>query len=240
MGIEGLAANGAARLLIVDDHDLARSSLRDMLEDEEDVEVVGEASCGRDAVVLCARLRPDLVLMDIRMPGMDGLEATREIKRQNPGISVLMVTMQEDPDYLLEALKTGAAGYVLKDATREEMISAVLGVLSGDSPLDPDLAAKLLRRLVEDGEQSAVSPERPEGRHASLVQSLTPLTPRELEVLSFIVLGYTNRQIARELVISVGTAKNHVEHIIRKLEVSDRTQAAVRAYQLRIIRPPEG
>ena len=236
MGAEMSTAGRAARLLLVDDHDLYRSSLRDMLADEPSVEVVGEAPGGREAVALTARVRPDLVLMDIRMPEMDGLEATREIKRKNPGISVLMVTMQEDPDYLFEALKVGAAGYVLKDATQEEMISAVLGVVSGDSPLDPDLAGQLLRRLVDDVQQRPAPPEREERPRDRLVQSLTA---RELEVLGFVARGYTNRQIANELVISVGTVKNHVEHIIAKLGVSDRTQAAVQAYEMRIIRPPE-
>ena len=236
MGAEMSTAGRAARLLLVDDHDLYRSSLRDMLADEPSVEVVGEAPGGREAVALSTRVRPDLVLMDIRMPEMDGLEATREIKRKNPGISVLMVTMQEDPDYLFEALKVGAAGYVLKDATQEEMLSAVLGVISGDSPLDPDLAGQLLRRLVDDVQQRPAPPEREERPRDRLVQSLTA---RELEVLGFVARGYTNRQIANESVISVGTVKNHVEHIIAKLGVSDRTQAAVQAYEMRIIRPPE-
>ncbi len=236
MGSEERAANGPARLVLVDDNDLARESLRDMLEDEPAVEVVGEASCGRDAISVCAELRPDLVLMDIRMPGMDGLEATRRIKQDQPKISVLMVTMQEDPDYLYEALRAGAAGYVLKDATREEMVSAVLSVLSGESSLDPDVSTRLLRRLVDDaaGEQDA-PPRGAESPNHSLAQ---PLTPRELEVLGFVVLGYTNRQIAQELFISVGTVKNHVEHTIAKLGVSDRTQAAVRAYELGIVKPP--
>ncbi len=235
MGSEDPAVNGPARLVLVDDNDLARESLRDMLEDEPAVEVVGEASSGGDAISVCAELRPDLVLMDIRMPGMDGLEATRRIKGDHPKMSVLMVTMQEDTNYLFEALKAGAAGYVLKDATREELISAVLGVLSGESSLDPELAARLLRRLVDDvaGERD-VPPKGSESPNASLAQ---PLTPRELEVLGFVVLGYTNRQIAGELFISVGTVKNHVEHTIAKLGVSDRTQAAVRAYELGIVQP---
>ncbi|MDQ4128431.1 MAG: response regulator transcription factor [Actinomycetota bacterium] len=237
MGSEEPAVNGPARLVLVDDNDLARESLRDMLEDEPAVEVVGEASCGRDAISVCAELRPDLVLMDIRMPGMDGLEATRQIKQEDPTISVLMVTMHEDPDYLFEALRAGAAGYVLKDATQDEMISAVLGVLSGDSSLDPDLAAKLLRRLVDEAQDQSVSQEQPTVRPEH--QPLQPLTPRELEVLGYVALGYTNRRIAEELFISVGTVKNHVEHTIAKLGVSDRTQAAVRCYELGIIKPPE-
>ena len=232
------AADGSARLVVVDDNDLARESLLDMLEDEPAIEVVGEASWGGEAIAVCDELRPDLVLMDIRMPEMDGLEATRRIKQRHPTTSVLMVTMHEDPDYLFEALRAGAAGYVLKDATQEEVISAVLGVLAGDSSLDPDLSAKLLLRLVDDAGEGT----RPEGRppYTQAPSPLQPLTPRELEVLSYVAQGYTNRRIAEELYISVGTVKNHVEHTIAKLGVSDRTQAAVRAYELGIVGPPSG
>jgi DNA-binding NarL/FixJ family response regulator len=220
--------NGSTRLAIVDDHDLAREGLVDMLTDEPDMEVVGEAVNGREALLLCSRLGPELVLMDVRMPEMDGLAATREIKQRYPKVSVLMVTMHENPDYLLEALKAGAAGYVLKDAPQHEIATAVRQVRQGESPLDPALAARLLRRLAAEGEERG----RARGRSPSYVESLTP---REREVLELMKLGYTNGQIARELVISLGTAKNHVEHIIAKLGVSDRTQAVVRALELGIL-----
>src|SRR5215210_5089038 len=129
--MEGNDASGgrggptATRLVVVDDHDLAREGIKDMLLDEPDIEVVGEAANGREALLVCSRLRPDMLLMDVRMPEMDGLAATREIKQRYPEVSVMMVTMHENPDYLLEALKAGAAGYVLKDAPRREVISAV-------------------------------------------------------------------------------------------------------------------
>src|ERR671915_1419898 len=138
------------RLAIVDDHDLAREGLKDMLADEQDIQVIGEAANGREALLLCSRLRPDLMLMDVRMPEMDGLAATREIKQRYPEVSVMMVTMHENPDYLLEALKAGAAGYVLKDAPRREVITAVRRVCEGESSLDPELAARLLRRLATE------------------------------------------------------------------------------------------
>ena len=221
---------GLTRLAIVDDHEIARESLQNMLSDEPDIEIVGEAANGRQALLLCSRLRPDLILMDVRMPEMDGLAATKEVKQRYPEISVMMLTMHENPDYLLEALRAGAAGYVLKDAPQEEIIEAVRRVRNGESPLDPELAARLLRRLAIEGETRKRT-------QASLeaTDDTEPLTPRELEVLGLMKLGRTNRQIAADLVISLGTAKNHVEHIMTKLRVSDRTQAVVKALQLGIL-----
>lgn len=219
------------RLIIVDDHELARESLQNMLSDEPDIEIVGEAANGRQALLLCSRLAPDLILMDVRMPEMDGLAATKEVKQRYPQTSVIMLTMHENPDYLFEALKVGAAGYVLKDAPQEEIIEAVRRVRNGESPMDSELAARLLRRLASEG-------ERWRGKRASreAADAVEPLTPRELEVLALMKLGRTNRQIAADLVISLGTAKNHVEHIIAKLGVSDRTQAVVKALELGILR----
>jgi DNA-binding NarL/FixJ family response regulator len=225
---------GSVRLALVDDHDLAREGLRDMLADESDLEVVGEAANGREALALCFRVRPDLVMMDVRMPEMDGLEATRMIKQEFPKISVLILTMHENPDYLLEAIRAGAAGYVLKDAPQHEVITAIRQVLGGESPLDPELAARLLRRLAaEEGERREGLAQS--GRGQRQEQYVESLTPREQEVLGLLKLGHTNREVARMLVISPGTAKNHVEHIIRKLGVSDRTQAVVRALELGIL-----
>jgi two-component system response regulator DegU len=214
------------RLAIVDDHELAREGLRDMLADAPDIEVVGEATNGREALLLCSRLQPDLLMMDVRMPEMDGLAATRELKQRHAEISIMMVTMHENPDYLLEALKAGAAGYVLKDAPRGEVVSAVRRVREGESALDPDLASRLLRRLATEGNG------RRGARPAEGGLGADALTPRELEVLKLMRLGRTNRQVAEELYISLGTAKNHVENIIAKLGVSDRTQAVVRALEM--------
>ena len=218
-----------ARVIIADDHELSRLGLRTMLAPEPDLQVVGEATTGREAVALCRSLEPDLVLMDIRMPDTDGLAATREIKEELPRIGILIVTLSEDLDYLLEALRAGAAGYVLKDASRREVVAAVRQVLDGESPLDPKLSAQLIRRLAEQ-------PKLPRA-------TATPsgeLTPRELDVLRLVAEGKTNAEIAQALVVSVGTVKAHIEHIIDKLGVSDRTQAAVRAVELRVIGPTEG
>ncbi len=228
--------HGRARLAIVDDHALVRSGLRSMLRDEDDFNIVGEASNGWEALALCYRVRPDLVLMDVRMPKMDGLEATRNIKREYPETSVLIVTMHENPDYLLEALKAGAAGYVLKDSSSEGLIAAVRKVIEGESPLNRKLATDLLRRLADETRESP----RNTATKSSSEQLPYPLTPREIEVLKLMALGQTNREISQNFVISVGTTKNHVEHIIAKLAVSDRTQAVVRALERGIIDFPSG
>ncbi len=221
------------RLLIADDHDLIRDGLRSMLEGEPDFEVVGEASNGREAFALCRSLRPDLVLMDVRMPEMDGLEATREIKQQHPKTSILIVTTHESPEYLLDAIRAGAAGYVLKEATRRELLGAVRGVLGGESPLDQELSARLLKRLATAEGSRQDPPPEPAGKR----QKHPPgsLTPRELDVLGFLAAGKTNRQIAKELHLSLSTVKGHLERLINKLGVSDRTQAAVKAVELGLI-----
>ncbi|MBI4493468.1 MAG: response regulator transcription factor [Chloroflexi bacterium] len=208
---------GAARLVIVDDHDLARAGLRSLLTGEHDLEVVGEAANGREALGLCRRLQPDLVFMDVRMPDLDGLAATRAIKQICPGTNVIIVTMHEHPDYLFEALKAGAAGYVLKGATRRQIVEAARQALSG-APLLPAELAPLLRRLAD---QTASPPGH--------------LTSREREVLRVLARGRTNPEIGRELGLSVNTVKAHVEHILAKLGASDRTQAAVRARELGLL-----
>ncbi len=219
-----------ARLIIADDHDFVRSGIRVMLSGETGLQIVGEVGDGQEAIEICGRERPDLALMDVRMPRMDGLTATRSIKRSFPEISVLILTMHENEDYLLEAVKAGAAGYVLKDAPQEELVAVIRKVLEGETTLNRRLATKLLKRLANDA-RGAGAPRTEAGR-AAPSQSLTA---RELEVLEQVALGKTNREIAEEFVISVGTVKNHIEHIIAKLEASDRTQAVVRALELRLI-----
>jgi DNA-binding NarL/FixJ family response regulator len=240
---------GPARILIADDHALVREGLRTMLSGEEGIQVVAEAKDGQEALSLCRDLRPDLVLMDVRMPVMDGLEATRRIKREMPQVSVVMVTMHENPDYLFEAIKAGAAGYVLKDASGERLLGAVRRTLEGESPLNQELAMRLLVRLANEERDGGSAgrpghaPARPEpaktesaaDRSGEAAEGqLEDLTPREVEVLKLLSQGKTNPQIAQNLLFSVSTVKAHVRSILNKLGVSDRTQAAVRAIEFRL------
>jgi DNA-binding NarL/FixJ family response regulator len=215
------------RIVLADDHPLVRDALRRTLDTQPDMDVVGEASDGQEAVELCISLRPDLVLMDVRMPNLDGLEATRQIKKEVPGTIVLILTASDWPYDLSEALKAGAAGYMLKVAPIPETIDAVRKVAAGESPLNQELAAQLLRRLVEDVPKGRRIPEGD-----PLLESLTP---REAEMLRLMTRGYTNQQLARNLHISVSTVKKHVRSVISKLGVSDRTQAAVRAVELGLL-----
>ena len=229
-----------ARVLIADDHELVRDGFRHMLSYEEDLEVVGEAANGREAVKLCQRLNPDLVLMDVRMPEMDGLEATRAIKAEQPSVSVLVVTTYENPDYLLEAIKAGAAGYILKDATNRQLTDAMRRALEGESPINQELASQLIGRLASETPQPAEPSPAAERGTSPTPPLLEELTPREAEVLELMVQGKTNQAIAEILFISRATAKVHVRRIIAKLEVSDRTQAVVRAFELGVVTPQTG
>jgi DNA-binding NarL/FixJ family response regulator len=221
-GSHASRGEGAIRIGIADDHELSRAGLRSMVSGEPGLVVVGEAANGHEALQLCRDLRPDLMLMDMRMPVMDGLAATRAIMGELPELRVIIVTMHEDPDYLLEAVRAGAAGYLLKDASRRELLQAVRQVMRGESWLNSQLAAKALSALASGPDAAAPTPER--------------LTPRELEVLELLAQGLTNREIARILVITPGTTKVHVERILAKLGVSDRTQAAVRAIETGLVR----
>ena len=243
MGVEAQEASaqtGSARILVADDHDLVRDGYQRMLSREPDLTVVGEASNGLEAVELCRKLRPDLVLMDVRMPKMDGLEATRRIKEELPTTSVLVVTTYDNPDYLLGAIEAGAAGYVLKDAPKRQLIDAVRRTLSGESPLNQELAMQLLSRFAREPKGPPTSPsppppDAPKHRGAGAPPPPEALTPRELEVLRLLAQGKSNPQIAEDLVISRATAKTHVERIIRKLGVSDRTQAALSAIEMGLV-----
>jgi DNA-binding NarL/FixJ family response regulator len=211
------------RVLIVDDHDLARAGLRALLATEPGVSVVGEAADGARALEACRTERPDVVLLDVRMPDMDGLTTARALKLAHPHIQVLIVTLHANPEYMLEAFRAGAAGYVLKHASRGELVEAIQRAGRGERLLTQTL---LIQTLQQVGAMPTPTP----------VNVADRLTPREREVLRLLAQGRTNRQIGQCLGISPGTAKNHVERILTKLGVSDRTQAAARAAELGLLR----
>jgi NarL family two-component system response regulator LiaR len=228
MDRESRSGGTPSRIVVADDHPLMREALTRTLDEQPDLEAIGEAADGPGAVKLCRRSQPELVLMDVMMPGMDGLEATRQIKEELPRTIVLVLTAIEDPILLSEALKAGAAGYVLKRATTTEILGAVRKVLDGESPLDQQIATRLLLQLMEEERQEQNGIPKIEARPGLL-------SPRETEVLRLVAGGYTNQQIARDLLISVSTVKKHVRNVISKLGASDRTQAAVRAIELGLL-----
>ncbi len=202
------------RILLVDDHTLVRQGIRRLLEDQPDLEVVGEAGDGQEAVAKAAELQPDVILMDIGMPGMNGLEATERIKQQFPDIQVLLLTVHDDEEYLFRALKVGASGYVLKEAETTELMMAIDVAHRGEMFLYPSIT----RRLVHDYLQR-VGEGGPEER-----QRLDELTERQREVLQLIAEGLTTEEIAEKLVISPYTVQTHRHNIMRKLNLHSRTE----------------
>ncbi len=214
-------------VLLVDDQTIVRQGLRSLLSLESDIVVVGEAADGAQAVDMVQRLSPDIVLLDVRMPNMDGLEALRRIKRLAPKVSVIMVTLYDNPDYLLEAVAAGAAGYILKDASRQELIRAVRLIAEGGAIISSSMMPDLLRQV-----EQLMSTR---GIHVATESLAEKLTAREIEVLKLIAEGYTNQQIADLLIVSPTTVKTHVQNILEKLNVSDRTQAAVQAVRSGLI-----
>ena len=212
------------RVLLADDHVLMRHGLRLIIDSQEDMEVVGEASDGFEALELAEELRPDIILMDIAMPRCGGLEATRLIKRRLPKVKVIMLTVHEEAESLFEALQSGARGFLLKKARAEELIAALRGVFKGEAHLSPLMAGKLVDEFV-----------RLTRVHSPAPVIGSPLTPRQQEVLQELVKGASNEQIAASLAISVNTVKNHVSDILAKLGVQDRHQAAKRASRLGLV-----
>jgi DNA-binding NarL/FixJ family response regulator len=214
------------RLLLVDDQALFREGLHTLLSVHDEVQVVGEAANGEEALQQVARLAPDVVLMDVRMPVLDGVAATRQICRAYPASRVIMLTTFDDDEYVFEGLRAGAAGYLLKDVSSGKLLEAIRATAAGESFLQPSVAAKVVAELNRLAERS----DRP------LVQPLVePLSERELEILQAVAAGESNREIANQLFIAEGTVKNHVTNILGKLGVRDRTQAALRARELGII-----
>jgi DNA-binding NarL/FixJ family response regulator len=206
------------RVLIADDQSMVRAGFRMLLAGEEDIEVVAEASDGLEAVSKAARFHPTIVLMDIRMPELDGLEATRRILAADPSARILILTTFDLDEYVYEGLRAGASGFVLKDEPPEQLIAAVRTVAGGDALLSPTVTKRVIKQFTR-----AARPEAPKG--------VDELTARELEILRLIADGLSNGEIAGELYISETTVKTHVTHILQKLDLRDRVQAVVLAYQ---------
>lgn len=215
----------AIRILLVDDQRLMREGLRVLLELEEGLEVVGEAGDGKEALELYAALRPDVVLMDVRMPGMDGVEATRRLRERWPEARILILTTFDDDAYVFEGLRAGALGYLLKDVSGGDLAEAIRMVAAGGAPLAPSVARKVVAEFSR-----LAPPSRPPDEGLP-----EPLSEREKEVLRLLAQGLSNREIAERLVLAEGTVKNHVTTILQKLGVRDRTQAALRARQLGLL-----
>lgn len=207
-------------VVIADDHQLVRQGLRRYLETAEDISVVGEASGGHEAVQIVRELKPDVVVLDVRMDDLDGIEATKQIREHTPETAVVILTGHEEDGVVLEAMRAGARGYVLKARDAEHLVSTVRLVANGNMVIDPDAAGAVADQL--DGER---------GRQ----RGLGDLTKRELEVLRFLAMGHTNRQIAEKLFISPDTVKTHLEHIYQKLGTPDRTAAVAEAMRRQII-----
>ncbi len=214
------------RVLLVDDDDLMRAGLRAVLSSDEAVEVVGEAVDGRDAVGRVGKLDPHVVLMDVRMPRLDGISATREILESAPDARVLIVTTFEDDEYIFGALSAGASGFLLKRSRPEELIAAIHTVAAGEALLSPSVTRRVVDQMASRGDIGAPDESR-----------LDELTPRERDVLELLARGMSNREIARELVVEESTVKTHVKRILMKLGLRDRVHAVILAYETGVVRP---
>ncbi len=210
------------RVILVDDHNLVRMGLRAYFSTLPDIQVVGEASTGEEAVRLAAELAPDVALMDLIMPGMDGVEATRQVKKVSPHTQVIVVTSYHEDEHIFPAIRAGALSYVLKDIDPDDLAEAVRRAQAGEAVLNPRVAVRLVKEL--------------HGPRQEAINAFSELTDREMDVLRQIAAGKSNREIAEALVISEKTVKTHITNILTKLHLSDRTQAAVFAWHEGIVR----
>ena len=216
-------------MLIADDQTLVRDGFRMILDEQEDIEVVGEAADGIEAVARARELRPDVVLMDVRMPGRDGLDATRDLLRELPETHVLILTTFDLNEYVYEAMRVGASGFLLKDVPRRQLIEGVRTVATGDALLAPAITRRLIEQFVK----------RPPASVRPLPTKVETLTPRELQVFELVARGGSNAEIADELYVSEATVKTHVAHALAKLDLRDRVQAVVFAYESGLIEAGE-
>jgi DNA-binding NarL/FixJ family response regulator len=217
------------RVLVADDQALIRDSFRLLLEMEPDLEVVGQAGNGREAVALVRQLEPDVVLMDIRMPVLDGLAATQALTRAGGRTHVLILTTYDADEYLYDAMRAGAAGFLLKDARRDQLAGAIRTVASGEALLHPTLTRRLVERFVQGPPPASRRPP-----------ALESLTDREIDVLRLVGRGLSNAEIAAELFLGEATVKTHLGHVLSKLGLRDRVQAVVTAYETGLVRAGEG
>jgi DNA-binding NarL/FixJ family response regulator len=224
------------RIVLVDDQTLVRQGIQTLLELEDDLEVVGTAGNGREAIEVVEAAQPDVVLMDVRMPQMDGVAATRELLGRRPGLGVIILTTFDDDEYVFEGLKAGARGYMLKDTSADEIVAAVRAVAGGAALIQPSIARKV---VAEFSRLAAGGAPGGEARPAALSPQPSalpePLTEREQGVLRLLAAGLSNREIAERLVITEGTVKNHVSSLLAKLGVRDRTQAVLKAQELKLL-----
>jgi DNA-binding NarL/FixJ family response regulator len=221
---------GKIRVLIVDDHPVVLEGLRTMLSTDRNIEVVGEACDGAEAVAMVEEKEPNVVLMDIRMPNMDGVQATRRIKQQSPSTAVLVLTMYDTDAYVVDAVRAGASGYLLKDATREMVVDTIRAVNSGATLIKTSLLTEAISSLVHSREgQKPAEAAPPKG-------GIEQLTAREREVLKLAAVGYSNKDIAKELNITQDTVKKHMQSILGKLHASSRIHAAIQATRAGIIK----
>ncbi|MDQ7820386.1 MAG: response regulator transcription factor [Armatimonadota bacterium] len=208
------------RVLVADDHALFRRGVTALLAGREDMEVVGEAADGEEAIERARELMPDVILMDIKMPGVDGLAATRRIKAEMPYVKILMLTVSETDEDLFEAIKAGASGYLLKNVDPEYLVACLRQAQRGEVPIAPTMASKILRELAAPPEPAP------------------PLTARERQVLELLAAGKSNKEIALDLKISENTVKNHLRNILEKLHLQNRVQAALYAVRMGLVPPP--
>ncbi|MGW5739354.1 MULTISPECIES: response regulator [Streptomyces] len=225
------AALRAVRVLLADDQPLVRAGLRVLMADTPDIEVVGEAGTGADAVRLALDVCPDVVVMDIRMPGMDGIEATRRITSQAGATRVLVLTTFDDDDYVYGALRAGASGFLVKDMALEDILAGIRVVATGDGLIAPSVT----RRLIEE---FAARPEPVPAPAPPVRETVEGITDREYEVLTLVGRGLSNAEIAAELFIAVATVKAHVARLFTKLDSRDRVQLVIIAYELGLVAPP--